>query len=117
MFIPAPFKLNESEAYDVIRENGFATLFSLHEGMPFATHLPLLVNADKSCLYGHFALQNPQWKDIIGQSVLAVFHGPHCYISPSWYETNKAVPTWNYITVHVYGEVELLEDEKELATL
>lgn len=115
MFIPALFKLNELEAYDVIRENGFATLFSLHEGMPFATHLPLLMNADKSCLYGHFALQNPQWKDIIGQSVLAVFHGPHCYISPSWYETNKAVPTWNYVTVHVYGEVELLEDEKELA--
>ncbi|AWM15915.1 FMN-binding negative transcriptional regulator [Bacillus inaquosorum] len=115
MFIPAPFKLNESDAYDVIRENGFATLFSMHEGMPFATHLPLLISDDKACLYGHFALQNPQWKDIVGQSVLAVFHGPHCYISPSWYETNKAVPTWNYVTVHVYGEVELLEDEKELA--
>ncbi|MER0468922.1 FMN-binding negative transcriptional regulator [Bacillus cabrialesii subsp. cabrialesii] len=112
MFIPAPFKLNESEAYDVIRENGFATLFSTHEGLPFATHLPLLMSADKACLYGHFALQNPHWKDIGGQSVLAVFHGPHCYISPSWYETNKAVPTWNYVAVHVYGEVELLEDEE-----
>lgn len=112
MFIPAPFKLNESEAYDVIRENGFATLFSTHEGLPFATHLPLLMSADKACLYGHFALQNPHWKDIGGQTVLAVFHGPHCYISPSWYETNKAVPTWNYVAVHVYGEVELLEDEE-----
>jgi transcriptional regulator len=46
--------------------------------------------------------------------VLAVFHGPHCYISPSWYETNKAVPKWNYVTVHVYGEVELIDDEQEL---
>lgn len=48
------------------------------------------------------------------QIVLAVFHGPHCYISPSWYETNKSVPTWNYVTVHVYGEVELIDDEQEL---
>ncbi len=45
---------------------------------------------------------------------LSYFHGPHCYISPSWYETEKAVPTWNYVTVHVSGEVELQEDENEL---
>jgi transcriptional regulator len=82
--------------------------------MPCATHLPLLLNKENTYLYGHFARPNPQWKEIENQTVLAVFHGPHCYISPSWYETNKAVPTWNYVTVHVYGEVELLEDENEL---
>lgn len=115
MYIPKQFEIKElAVAYDVIQENSFTTLFSMHEGVPFATHLPLLLNKEKNYLYGHFARPNPQWKDIINQTVLAVFHGPHCYISPSWYETKKAVPTWNYVSVHVYGEVELLKDEHEL---
>jgi transcriptional regulator len=97
-----------------MKEYSFATLFSQHKGMPFATHLPLILNKEHTYLYGHFARPNPQWKDINNQTVLAVFHGPHCYISPSWYETNTAVPTWNYITVHVYGEIKLLEDRHEL---
>lgn len=115
MYIPAHFKIkDETLAFDIMKEHSFATLFSQHNGMPFATHLPLILNKENSYLYGHFACPNPQWKDIKNQTVLAIFHGPHCYISPSWYETNKAVPTWNYVTVHVYGEVELLEDEYEL---
>ncbi|MGP4039089.1 FMN-binding negative transcriptional regulator [Gracilibacillus sp. D59] len=116
MYIPEHFKVtDETIAYEIIKEHSFATLFSQHNGMPFATHLPLILNKEKSYLYGHFARPNPQWKDVTNQTVLAIFHGPHCYISPSWYETNKAVPTWNYVTVHVNGEVELLEDENELA--
>lgn len=62
--------------------------------------------------YGHFARANPQWKDIHNQNVLAIFHGPHCYISSSWYESNQAVPTWNYLAVHVYGKVEIVEDDE-----
>ncbi|SDY00019.1 transcriptional regulator [Evansella caseinilytica] len=115
MYIPKYFKItDETKIYDMIKEHSFATLFSQHNGMPFATHLPLILNKENTYLYGHFARANPQWKDIQNQTVLAIFHGPHCYISPSWYETKKAVPTWNYVTVHVYGEVELLEDEHEL---
>lgn len=114
MYIPAHFKItDENVAFDIMKEHSFATLFSQHNGMPFATHLPLILNKEKAYLYGHFARANPQWQDIKDQTVLAVFHGPHCYISPSWYETNKAVPTWNYVTVHVYGGVELLEEELE----
>lgn len=115
MYIPSHFKVtDETMAYDIMKEYSFATLFSQHNGMPFATHLPLILNKENTYLYGHFARPNPQWKDIENQTVLAIFHGPHCYISPSWYETNNAVPTWNYVTVHVYGEVELIEDESEL---
>jgi transcriptional regulator len=115
MYIPPHFKItDDSIAYDIINEHGFATLFSQHNGMPAATHLPLLLNKEKNCLYGHFARPNPQWKEIESQTVLAIFHGPHCYISPSWYETNKAVPTWNYVTVHVYGEIELVDDDDEI---
>lgn len=115
MYIPSYFKIEDRAiVYDVMKEHSFATLISQHNGIPFATHLPLLLNNENTYLYGHFARPNSQWKDIVNQTVLAIFHGPHCYISPSWYETNKAVPTWNYVTVHVYGEVELLEDEQEL---
>ena len=115
MYIPSAFKMKDiSEMLAVIQENSFATLFSTHEGMPFATHLPLVLNDTKDYLIGHFAKGNPQWKGIENQKVLAIFHGPHCYISPSWYETNQAVPTWNYVAVHVNGEIELMEHDDEL---
>ncbi|WP_031405219.1 FMN-binding negative transcriptional regulator [Geobacillus vulcani] len=112
MYIPKHFAISDVDlAYQVIEENSFATLVSMHQGELFATHLPLLLDREKMCLYGHFARSNPQWKDIQQQKVLAMFHGPHSYISPSWYETNQAVPTWNYVAVHVYGNVELIDDE------
>jgi len=115
MYIPSSFKMEDvNNMYAVIKENSFATLVSQHNGAPFATHLPLILDAENQYLYGHFARPNPQYQDISNQMALAIFHGPHCYISPSWYETGKAVPTWNYVTVHVYGEVILIDDEKEL---
>ena len=115
MYIPTQFKITDRlVAHQIMRDNSFATLFSQHDGGPYATHLPLILDTDHSYLYGHFARPNPQWKDIRNQVVLAVFQGPHCYISPSWYETDRAVPTWNYVTVHVYGEVEFMDDENEL---
>jgi transcriptional regulator len=119
MYIPKQFRLtDEQTAHDIISENGFATLVSQGDGLPIATHLPLQLNEEKTCLYGHFARPNPQWKGIESQTVLAIFHGPHCYISPSWYETDQAVPTWNYVTVHVYGKMELIhDDEKNMKSL
>ncbi len=112
MYIPKYFKMNEEEVYDFIETYGFATLFSQHNGEPCATHLPLMVNKPENALYGHFARPNEQWKDAENGQVLAVFQGPHCYISPSWYETTKAVPTWNYVSVHLYGKMEIVEDRK-----
>lgn len=82
--------------------------------MPFATHLPLLLDRDKGYLYGHFARPNTQWKDIENQEILVVFHGPHHYISSSWYETSVSVPTWNYAAVHVYGTIEITDNQDEL---
>lgn len=115
MYIPKHFQIDdENIIFDYIEKYSFAILISQHNGEPFATHIPLTLDKCKSALYGHFSRPNPQWKDIQNQTVLTVFQGPHCYISPSWYETNKAVPTWNYLTVHVYGKVELIEDEHEL---
>ena len=113
MYIPKHFKIEDEEMiYDLIEKYSFATLFSQHKGEPYATHLPLTLNRDESALYGHFARANEQWNDIEYQQVLVIFQGPHCYISPSWYETTKAVPTWNYVSIHVYGKMEILEDGK-----
>ncbi|MFS0782002.1 FMN-binding negative transcriptional regulator [Bacillus sp. 1P06AnD] len=113
MYIPKYFRIDDKEIiYDFIEKFSFATLFSQHNGEPYATHLPLLVNRDENTLYGHFARTNEQWKDGEKQQILIVFHGPHCYISPSWYETTKAVPTWNYVSIHLYGKMEIIEDNR-----
>jgi transcriptional regulator len=115
MYTPKHFKVeDENKIYQFITEHSFATLFSQHNGSPFATHLPLILNRDEGVLTGHFARPNGQWKDIEQQEVLAIFQGPHSYISPSWYETNQAVPTWNYVSVHVYGTIELMKNDDEL---
>ncbi|MDN3955023.1 FMN-binding negative transcriptional regulator [Sporolactobacillus laevolacticus] len=115
MFIPTIFEIKDKEtAYSIMEENAFALLISQHDGKPYATHLPMVVDKEHGYLYGHFARANPQWKDIGNQNVLAVFQGPHSYISPSWYETQRAVPTWNYVTVHAYGKLEIIENQNEL---
>lgn len=115
MYIPKDFKIDdENIIYDIVEKNSFATVFSQHKGRPYATHLPLTLNREEQVLYGHFARSNPQWSDILNQEVLVIFQGPHSYISPSWYETDRAVPTWNYVSVHVYGQIEIVENEEVL---
>ncbi|MEH7307979.1 FMN-binding negative transcriptional regulator [Neobacillus drentensis] len=115
MYIPTYFKIEDLDfIHEIIEKNSFATLFTQHNGRPYATHLPLILNKEQGALYGHFARSNDQWKDIEKQEVLVTFQGPHGYISPSWYETDQAVPTWNYLAVHVYGQVEILHNEQEV---
>lgn len=111
MYIPKHFTIDdETIIFDLIESFSFATLISQHKGEPYATHLPLILNKEERVLYGHFARANEQWKDARDQKLLVIFQGPHSYISPSWYETNKAVPTWNYVAIHVYGELEIIDD-------
>jgi transcriptional regulator len=115
MYIPAHFAMNDQKAiFEFIEQNSFGIVVSCRENVPIATHLPLMLDRLNERLTGHFARANDQWEEIDGQEVLAIFHGPHHYISSSWYETNQSVPTWNYVSVHVYGTMELVQDEKEL---
>ncbi|AMO85593.1 Protease synthase and sporulation protein PAI 2 [Solibacillus isronensis B3W22] len=115
MYIPKQYQLtDEQRIRQIINEYSFATVVSLHQGVPTATHLPLYLSEDGKFIYGHFARANTQWKDILDQQVLAIFNGPHSYISSSWYETKDSVPTWNYVAVHVKGFIELMEDEEEI---
>jgi transcriptional regulator len=122
MYIPNAFRIEELPAiHELMRRHSFATLVSVTEGAPFASHIPLLL--DPSCgaygtLRGHVARGNPQWRHFdSGAELLAIFHGPHAYVSPSWYETELSVPTWNYTTVHAYGSARVTEDREQVLTL
>jgi transcriptional regulator len=100
-----------------MRANPFAILVSNADGIPFATHLPLLVDeiGDQVVVQGHMAKANAHWKSMKeNDESLVIFHGPHAYISPSLYEIRESVPTWNYAAVHVYGEATLFSDEAGL---
>ena len=94
--------------------HGFALLVTTVDGEPFANHLPLLHQAEGGefgVLLGHMARPNPQWRGFAaGTPALAVFHGPHAYVSPSWYASEPAVPTWNYAVVHAYGTPRVVDD-------
>jgi transcriptional regulator len=122
MYIPKAFHVSDRSVLDAfITHNSFAMLVSTVDGTLFATHLPLLLEHDhpsQGVLLGHVARANPHWRGFDGQQeALAIFHGPHAYISPSWYTTSPAVPTWNYAVVHVYGVPHVVEDEVWLAHL
>ncbi len=97
----------------------FATIISVTNNLPVATHLPFLVKQtdDKIILSSHFAKANPQCRDIIGTTALVIFTEPHAYISPRNYEKEQNVPTWNYLAVHAYGKCVLLDSEESKAEL
>jgi len=122
MYIPKAFREDDiSKLYNFIQAHSFATLVTQHEGMPFASHLPFLLDAERGpngILLAHMARANPHWHDFASaQEVLVIFQGPHTYISPSWYEVELSVPTWNYAVVHAYGLPHLIEDGEELYKL
>jgi transcriptional regulator len=118
MYTPAHF--NESDPatlFTLIERYSFATLISNTGTEPFASHLPLLVDRNAGrhgTLIGHMARANPQWQHTDNQTVLAIFAGPHAYISPTWYESANVVPTWNYAAIHVYGTFRAIHDDQQL---
>ena len=109
MYTPDHFREDRPQVlHDAVRRIGLATLVTT--GLE-ANHLPMLL--DGGVLRGHVARANPVWKQGDG-AALAIFLGPHAYVSPSWYPskatTGKAVPTWNYITVHARGAIRWIQD-------
>ncbi len=116
MYIPKNFENKDTKAIsEFIRKNSFAILTSIVDEKPFATHLPLeleINEAGKWCLLGHFSRANQQAKSLKdGVEVLAIFNGPHAYVSSGWYN-HANVPTWNYIAVHLYGKIRIFNDEE-----
>ena len=117
LYIPPHFRVEERERLvDFMRSHAFATLVSSGDAGLQVSHVPLLVDVDGETmrLRGHVARGNGHWESIEGaRDVTAIFHGPHAYVSPTWYVTHPSVPTWNYAVVHAHGKARLT-DEAEL---
>ena len=119
MYLPPAFREDDLGTLQTfMQQYSFATLITQHQGAPFASHLPLLWRSHDDpygTLVGHMARANPQWRDFAtGQETLAIFHGPHVYVSPSWYGVHPSVPTWNYAVVHAYGTPQVITDNAML---
>jgi len=121
MYIPRRYDEKDKEKiHSFIRENSFGILISVKDGAPAGTHIPLLLEKDaegREILMGHISRGNEQKYALTdGAKVMVIFAGPHAYISPRWY-TQMTVPTWNYIAVHVYGTVKIVEGDELHAAL
>jgi len=116
MYIP---KINlatdRDEIIGFMQRFSFATIVTSKDNLPIATHLPFLVTIrdEKVILTSHFAKANEQWADIEGNRALVIFSEPHAYISPKSYDKVLNVPTWNYISVHAYGQGKLITDTEK----
>ncbi|QSX75708.1 FMN-binding negative transcriptional regulator [Lysobacter arenosi] len=119
MYLPRAFAETDLQALDglAVRDR-FITLVTVHDGEPTVSHLPVLYRreGDRVELIGHWARPNPQARH--NGPALAIFHGPHAYVSPSWYpdkEEEARVPTWNYVVAHLRGQLTTFNDEASLA--
>jgi transcriptional regulator len=116
MYVPPHFRMaGDKTPYDFMAHHAFATLVSTHEGGPFATHLPFIIEDGR--LRAHMARANPHWRSFGSAEVMVVFAGPHAYVSPSWYESAESVPTWNYVAVHAYGVPKIIDDAGEVRSV
>lgn len=117
MYTPPSFVENDrTTLHDFMDQNSFATLISNDDQESLASHLPLLIERElgtQGVLTGHFARANPHWQMANGQRVLIIFHGPHAYISPGWVQSTTMVPTWNYLAVHAYGVLRIVDDPNQ----
>jgi transcriptional regulator len=121
MYIPKHYIENDKEKLVSFMEaNSFAVMVNVVNGLPWGTHLPFVVKEEEGrvMLYTHMARANDQWKAFGNSSeVLIIFQGPHAYISPSLYEKQQNVPTWNYIAAHAYGKPVIISDNKKVIML
>ena len=121
MYIPDIYKNeNQEDITAFLKQNSFGILINQTNGKLWATHIPLELGTNKegkTILEGHISKENPQWQGFTeNDQILAVFSGPHSYISPSWYD-HENVPTWNYIAVHVYGRIKIIEGDAVIESL
>ena len=115
MYIPGYFsESNPDVLIKLINDYSFGLLVTTVDGRPYASHLPFLADGDSDSLilHGHLAKANPHWKSLENSESLAIFQGPHTYISPTWFQS-RGVPTWNYAALHVYANVEIIHNIEE----
>ena len=122
MYVPPAFREDDrATLHAAINDARLSHLVTATTEGLIATPLPLFLAPDEGphgTLYGHVSRANEHWKLAPIGDAMALFMGPHAYVSPSWYpskqEHHKVVPTWNYLAVHAYGPVEFFEDAERL---
>jgi transcriptional regulator len=115
-YVPGHFRVEDAATLErFVAENGFATLVSTGPEGLWTSHVPLLIGRGgdgRLRLEGHMARANAHWESLESAAeVLAIFGGPHAYVSPSWYAHHPSVPTWNYAVVHARGKARIVAPE------
>ena len=114
-YIPQHFRVEDADTLLAFMEaHGFVDLVSTVDGQLQVSHVPVLTERDEDGSFrvtGHLARANPHWQVLERASdVVAIFWGPHAYVSPGWYQNHPSVPTWNYAVVHAHGPVRLMDE-------
>ncbi|WP_427887286.1 FMN-binding negative transcriptional regulator [Kribbella sp. GL6] len=114
MYVPAHFAPDEGAVQELLARHGAADLVTTTADGLLATMLPFVYDDDRNVLLGHLARNNPHWQQPAIGDALVIMRGPDAYVSPAWYaskqEHGRVVPTWNYITAHVYGTLTVHDD-------
>ena len=118
MYLPKQYAVTDkTKLFEFMKSNSFGILFSHTGAEPMASHLPFILDensGEHGLILGHMAKANRQWRYADSQQVLVVFHGPHTYVSPTWYQDEDTVPTWDYVAVHATGVFNASEDRAGL---
>ncbi|MEU4446962.1 FMN-binding negative transcriptional regulator [Actinosynnema sp. NPDC050801] len=114
MYVPAHFSPGDEAVHDLLTDHGAADLVTATPDGLVATMLPFVYDRERQVLLGHVARNNDHWRRPVIGDALVIVHGPDSYITPSWYATKaehgRVVPTWNYMTAHVYGTLTVHDD-------
>ena len=114
MYVPAHFTADDEAVHELLAHHGAADLVTMTTDGLVATMLPFVHDRSRNVLLGHFARNNDHWRRTVVGEALVIMRGPDAYVSPAWYESKRehgrVVPTWNYITAHVYGTMTVHDD-------
>ena len=124
MYVPAAFAMSDEDVRALLAGHGAADLVTSTPHGLLATMLPFVFDPDAGehgALLGHVARNNPQWRESAAGESLVIVRGTDAYVSPSWYaskaEQGRVVPTWNYVTAHVYGRLVIHDDPEWVEAL
>lgn len=121
MYVPSSFSQTDlSQLHDMMERYSFAILVTPTDSVPQITHLPLLLDrgdGPHGTVVGHLARANPHSDQLTGRPSTVIYSGPHVYVSPTWYESDNVVPTWNYVAIHATGSAQIVEDRSMLSEI
>lgn len=120
MYTPHHFRFrSDAGKIAFMKQNSFATMINIKDHIPIATQLPFVIDdsGDQLVLCAHMAKANEQVRYMENSTTLVIFSGPHAYISPAHYEKAENVPTWDYISVHAYGQAQMIQEEEAKAKM